>query len=55
MGAGKSDKDKLTIRLEKRQIELLEALDPLYGANVAEKVREAVRIFLHEHSGQMKR
>lgn len=50
-----SNKEQITIRLEKRQLELIQGLDDMYGSSDAEKIRQIVTIFLHEHAADVRR
>lgn len=46
MGHGSSDKEAITIRLTKRQLELLEQVDDVYGNNRGEKIRTILACWL---------
>jgi hypothetical protein len=50
-----SDKEQVTIRLERRTLELVKGLDPMYGSTEAEKIRQIVTLWLHDNSTQVKR
>jgi hypothetical protein len=50
LGSGASSKDKITVRLERRQLELLEGLDKNYGSNVPEKIRFIIQNFFNQNA-----